>query len=275
MKKMIDGGIMKIIIIAPKGKMGRLITKIAAESENIEIVAGIGHPGKDYIGVDIGIAAGIGKHAGALVVDNLDHVIDECDVIIDFSNVELSMSVMDKAVKHHKALVCGTTGFSEHDVEKIHKASKKIPLLFASNTSRIVNLMNILLELTAKVIGNYSDIEIIEMHDAFKKDAPSGTSKEMGEVIAHAIGKELKDIAVFGRSGMGERVPGTIGYHSLRAGDISSSHTVMFGLMGERLEITHHAYNWECFARGACEGALFLENKPAGLYSMKDVLKIS
>lgn len=265
---------MKIIIIAPKGKMGRLITLVAAENDKLEIVAGVGHPGRDYIGEDIGFAAGTGQTVGALVADNIEDVIEKCDAVIDFSNAELSMKVVEAAVKHNKALVCGTTGFSEEDVEKIHEASKKIPLLYASNTSRVVNLMNILLDLTAKAIGKFSDIEIIEMHDALKKDAPSGTSKEMGEVIAHAMEKELKDIAVFGRSGMGERIPGTIGYHSLRAGDISSSHTVMFGLMGERLEITHHAYNWECFARGACEGALFLENKPAGLYNMKDVLHI-
>lgn len=265
---------MKLIIIAPNGKMGRLITKVSSENNELEIVAGVGNPGKEYIGQDIGMVAGLGRNVGALVVDNLEHVINECDVIVDFSNVELSMKVMETAVKYKKSLVCGTTGFSVDDIEKIHEASKEIPLLFASNTSRIVNLMNTLLEITAKTIGELSDIEIIEMHDAFKKDAPSGTSKEMGEIIAHAIEKELKDVAVHGREGSGERIPGSIGYHSVRAGDISSSHTVMFGLMGERLEITHHAYNWECFARGACEGVLFLKDKGPGLYGMKDVLKL-
>lgn len=274
MIKMAFGGNMKVTVIAPKGKMGKLITKVLSENKDFEIVAGVGRPGSEYIGYDIGIAAGLGQPLGAPVVDNLENVIDNCDVIIDFSNVELSMKVIESAVKHNKALVCGTTGFSDENVKTIYKASEKIPLLFASNTSRVVNLMNILLEITAKAIGNISDIEIIEMHDALKKDAPSGTSKEMGDVIANAMDRELKDIAVYRRFGMGERVPGTIGYHSLRAGDISSSHTVMFGLMGERLEITHHAYNWECFARGACEGALFLKNKKPGLYNMKDVLKI-
>ncbi len=265
---------MKLIIIAPRGKMGRLITKIANEIEELEITAGIGHPGGNYIGEDIGIVTGLGQRIGALVVDDLADVIDDCDVIIDFSNIELSMKVIETAVKYNKAVVCGTTGFSEKDIEKIKAASEKIPLLHASNTSRVVNLMNMLLEIAAKSIGELSDIEIIEMHDALKKDAPSGTSKEMGEIIAKAMNKELKNIGVYGRNGAGERIPGTIGYHSIRSGDISSSHTVMFGLMGERLEITHHAYNWECFARGACEGALFLQNKDPGLYSMKDVLKI-
>lgn len=265
---------MKIIIIAPKGKMGRLITKVSSEYKDLEIVAGLGRPGSDYIGQDIGIVAGLGRKIGALVVDNLEDVIREYDAIIDFSTAELSMEVLDMAVKHKKSLVCGTTGFSEADLEKFHEASKEIPFLFASNTSRIVNLMYRLLEITAKAIGSISDIEIIEMHDAFKKDAPSGTSKEMGEIIAQAMEKELKDIAVHGRVGAGERIPGTIGYHSVRSGDISSSHTVMFGLMGERLELTHHAYSFECFARGACDGVLFLKDKAPGFYGMKDVLKL-
>ena len=116
------------------------------------------------------------------------------------------------------------------------------------------------------------DIEILEMHDQWKKDAPSGTSKEMGEIMAHALGKELSNIAVYGREGESPREPGTIGYHSLRAGNIPSSHTVFFGGMGERLEITHHSYNWECFARGACDCAAYLDGKAPGFYSIKDVL---
>ena len=150
----------------------------------------------------------------------------------------------------------------------------EIPVVYAANTSRVVNLMYTLLEIAANAIGNNADIEIIEMHDRNKKDAPSGTSKEMGEVIAKALDKSLKEIAVHGRQGEGARVPGTIGYHSLRAGDISSSHTVLFGLQGERLEITHHAHNWECFAQGACEAAAFIYGKEPGLYTVKDVLNL-
>ena len=123
-------------------------------------------------------------------------------------------------------------------------------------------------------VGNELDIEILEMHDQWKKDAPSGTSKEMGEIMAHALGKELKDIAIYGREGASPRDPGTIGSPSLRAGNIPSSHTVYFGGMGERLEITHHSYNWECFARGACDCAAYLDGKDAGFYTIKDVLNI-
>ena len=135
--------------------------------------------------------------------------------------------------------------------------------------------MNKLLELVAQTVGSDLDIEILEMHDQWKKDVPSGTSKEMGEIMANALGKELDDIAVYGREkGENPRKPGTIGYHSLRAGNIPSSHTVYFGGLGERLEITHHSYNWECFARGACDCAAYLEGKGPGYYTIQDVLKL-
>ena len=184
------------------------------------------------------------------------------------------MEVLAAAIAHKKALVCGTTGFSEDEFEAFKKASQIIPMLYAANTSKLVNVMNKLLEFVTKTVGKELDIEILEMHDQWKKDAPSGTSKEMGEVMAHALGKELKDIVVYGREGVSPRETGTIGYHSLRAGNIPSSHTVYFGGMGERLEITHHSYNWECFARGACDCAIYLKDKEPGFYSIKDVLKL-
>lgn len=265
---------MKLIVTAPKGKMGKLITKIAAERDDLELVCGIGPKGRDYIGKDLGAAAAIGYDIGVPVVDDLEAVIDDCDVIIDFSTKEYAGEVLRLAVEHKKALVCGTTGFSEEEMDRFKEASKSIPMLYAANTSKLVNVMNKLLELTAKAVGGETDIEIIEMHDQWKKDAPSGTSKEMGEIMASALGKELKEIAVYGREGACPREPGTIGYHSVRAGNIPSSHTVFFGGMGERLEITHHSYNWECFARGACDCAAFLEGKEPGYYTIQDVLKL-
>ena len=148
-------------------------------------------------------------------------------------------------------------------------------MLYAANTSKLVNVMNKLLEMVSRTVGDELDIEILEMHDQWKKDVPSGTSREMGEIMAHALGKELEDIAVYGREkGENPRKPGTIGYHSLRAGNIPSSHTVYFGGLGERLEITHHSYNWECFARGACDCAAYLEGKEAGFYTIQDVLNL-
>lgn len=265
---------MKLIIVGPKGKMGKLITKIAAERDDLELIAGVGPVGRDYIGKDIGTVAAIGYEVGVPVVDDLESIIEDCDVIIDFSTKEMAMNVAKLAVAHQKALVCGTTGFSSEEFTEFEKAAETIPMLYAANTSKLVNIMNKLLELVTKAVGNELDIEILEMHDQWKKDAPSGTSKEMGEVMAHALGKELKDIAVYGREGVSPREHGTIGYHSLRAGNIPSSHTVYFGGMGERLEITHHSCNWECFARGACDCAAFLKDKPAGFYTIKDVLNL-
>lgn len=265
---------MRLIVTAPKGKMGKLITKIAAERDDLELVCGIGPKGRDYIGKDLGAVAAVGYDIGVPVVDDLEAVIDGCDVIIDFSTKEYAGEVLRLAVEHKKALVCGTTGFSGEEMERFREAAGTIPMLYAANTSKLVNVMNKLLSLTAKAVGNETDIEIIEMHDQWKKDAPSGTSREMGEIIASALGKELGEIAVYGRRGADPRKPGTIGYHSVRAGNIPSSHTVFFGGMGERLEITHHSYNWECFARGACDCAAFLEGREPGYYTIQDVLDL-
>ncbi|HMM22318.1 MAG TPA: 4-hydroxy-tetrahydrodipicolinate reductase [Selenomonadales bacterium] len=263
---------MNIIIIAPRGKMGRLITKSVAARGDMRIVAGIAPAGRDYCGRDIGLLAGLGEEVGAPVVDNLAAVIDGCDIIIDYSTVETSLAVAELAVKHRKAVVCGTTGFTPGQWERLREAARQIPFLYGANTSRVINLLYGVLAMLAEKFADAADIEIIEMHDRDKKDAPSGTSRELGHALAKGLGKPFDDIAVFGRSGHSPRQPGTIGYHSVRAGDISSSHTVMFGFKAERLEITHHAHNWECFAEGACNCARFLAGKPAGWYTVQDVL---
>lgn len=263
---------MKVIVIAPRGKMGKLITQVAASRDDMELVGAVAPSGRDYIGTDLGTVAMVGRELGVPVTDNLESVIGACDVIIDFSTKEMGMEVLDLAVAHKKALVCGTTGFSPEEMKRFQDAAREIPMLYAANTSRLVNVMNKLLEMVVSTLKDDIDIEILEMHDQWKKDAPSGTSKEMGEIMAHALGKELSDVAVYGREGVSPREPGTIGYHSLRAGNIPSSHTVFFGGMGERLEITHHSYNWECFARGACDCAAYLADKNPGFYTIQDVL---
>ncbi|MFT5871985.1 MAG: 4-hydroxy-tetrahydrodipicolinate reductase [Clostridium sp.] len=265
---------MNVIVIGPKGKMGKLIVKVVSSRQDMKLLYAIGPKGRDYISKDLGNTYNLGESIATTIVDDLDKVIDECDVIIDYSNPSTSMKVLESSLKTKKAVVCGTTGFSVEQLDRIKEISTKIPIVYAANTSRVINLMYSLLEIAASAIGNAADIEIIEMHDRNKKDAPSGTSKEMGEVIAKALDKSLDEIAVYGRQGEDARVPGTIGYHSIRAGDISSSHTVLFGLQGERLEITHHAHNFECFAVGACEAASFIYGKDPGLYTVKDVMNL-
>ena len=231
---------MKVIVTAPRGKMGKLITQVAASRDDMELVAGIGPKGRDYIGTDLGTVAMVGKELHVPVVDDLESVIDKCDVIIDFSTKEMAMEVLDLAIRHKKGLVCGSTGFSDEEMKRFEDAASSIPMLYAANTSKLVNVMNKVLEFITKTVGEELDIEILEMHDQWKKDAPSGTSKEMGETMAHALGKELSDIAVYGREGVSPREPGTIGYHSLRAGNIPSSHTVFFLSLIHISEPTRH-----------------------------------
>lgn len=262
----------KLVIIGPKGKMGKLIAKFAYENKEIQIVGAVAPAGRDYIDEDVGIVCNLGKQIGSLVYDDLNDIIQNCDVIVDYTSPQVSMDVLKTAVKYKKPVVCGTTGFSKEEFDSIKDFSNNIPILYAANTSRLVNLMYKILEVLTKSIGEEADIEIVEMHDRFKKDAPSGTSKEMGIIISNALNKEFEDLAVFGRSGSGERIENSIGYHSIRSGDISSSHTVMFGLMGERLEITHHAYNWNCFAQGACKSIIYINGKEVGLYNVEDIL---
>ncbi|MGL5257724.1 MAG: 4-hydroxy-tetrahydrodipicolinate reductase [Proteocatella sp.] len=264
----------KVVVVAPKGKMGRLIIQTISERDDMMLIGSIAPEGRDYIGEDSGFISRLGVKLNAPVFSNLDEIIPHCDVIIDFSMTDVSLNILNKAIEYKKSLVCGTTGFSNFEMSLFEDASKFIPILYAANTSKAVNCMHKLLETASKILGNESDIEIIEMHDNKKLDAPSGTSKEMGHIIAENLDIDFDTAAKYGRSGKGIRNKNEIGYHSIRSGDISSSHTVIFGMMGERLEITHHAYNWLCFARGACDCAKFLQDKQNGLYKVSDVITI-
>lgn len=262
----------KIIITAPTGKLGKLIVLQALDREDIKVIGGLGRRGAAYIGEDLGTLTGYGRETGAVVHGHLDSIIEEADMVVDFSQVDLSMEVLDSCLRYKKALVCGTTGFSQEQIEKIHRASEEIPLMYAANTSKAVNLMNHILELIAKNLGDQSQVDIIEMHDKLKLDAPSGTSLEMGETIAQAMGLDFEKSIQYGKEGRGIREDDKIVYHSIRSGDISSSHKVIFGLMGERMEIVHHAHNWNCFAKGALDCAAFMHKKTKGLYSVQDIM---
>ena len=264
----------KTIIVGPRGKMGQLITQVAATDEAFQLIAGVGPNGRDYIGQDLGQVALLGRVLDVPVVGDLADVIDSCDLIIDFSTKEMGLETLRLAKKHKKALVCGTTGFDPDEREQFREAGKEIPVLYAANTSKLVNVMNKLLQIAAAALGEETDIEIVEMHDRWKKDAPSGTSKEIGEIIARELGAEISELAVYGREGTGERQAGSIGYHSLRMGNTPSSHTVFFGGAGERLEISHHSTDWRGFAKGACDCAIFLAKQPPGYYTVSDALGI-
>ena len=262
---------MRIAVTAPRGKMGSLIIQAIASRPQHTLASVIAPAGRDYLGQDAGLLCGVGRPLGVLITDDWDAALAHADVLIDFSTVETARIAVDHAIKNSVAVICGTTGFSEVDQYLFLKASKAIPVLRAANTSRVIFLMKQLLDQAARELKDKADIEIVEMHDRNKLDSPSGTSKELGHTLCEAAGLDFEKACVYGRSGHGQRSKGEIGFHSLRSGDISSSHTVLFGLLGERLEITHHAHNWRCFAEGSLDCAEFLDGKGPGLYTVEDV----
>ena len=263
---------MKIVITAPSGKMGKLVVREALKRpDDFTIVGAVGNPCRDYIGKDIS-AATHGEEVGAKIYGNIEEIIAECDGVVDFSTVELSMQVVEACVKHHKPLLLGTTGFSAEQEKIIEEAGEHIAIAESHNTSKAVNLVYELLKTITAVLGKESDVDIVEMHDNKKLDAPSGTSKVMGHIIADELGVDWDEKAVFGRKGRGIRGEKEITYHSLRSGNISSSHTVVFGMDGERLELTHHAYDFGTFAKGSLDCILFLKDKAPGMYSSQEAL---
>ncbi|MGI6211933.1 MAG: 4-hydroxy-tetrahydrodipicolinate reductase [Anaerovoracaceae bacterium] len=260
---------MKLIITAPNGKMGRIITQAAAERTNIEIVGAVGPKGRPYIGKDVADVTQLSQPLGVPVTDSIASVIGKADAVIDFSTVEESMEVLAACRQAGTALACGTTGFSPEQRQQFRDAAQDAPVMLAANTSRMVNVMYRLLEIAAKSLDG-ADIELIEMHDNTKLDAPSGTAGEMGRILAEARGQDPESTAVYGRQGICPREPGTIGYHSIRGGDLISHHTVSFFGTGEWLEIAHHSDNFRCFAEGAIDCAEFLSTKENGWFTAKD-----
>ncbi len=241
----------RVAINGSKGKMGQTLV----EAVNLNTNASLG--------------AALDKG------DNLNDSLQDFDVLIDFSRPEASLNAISICKNSGKAMVIGTTGFSDEELEVINQAATQIPIVFAPNMSVGVNLTLKLLETSAKVIGHDSSIEIIETHHRYKVDSPSGTALKMGEVVANALGRDLADCAIYGREGIDEpRDLNTIGFSSIRGGDVVGDHTVTFFMDGERVEITHKASSRMIYANGAVRAANWLSDKPSGLYSMQDVLEL-
>ena len=272
----------KTVITAPRGAMDSLCVQECFKHPDIEVIGCVGTPGKDYIGTDAGHVCGLGFDIGALVYDDIEAVmadgqvlIDACDVVIDYSAIALSMDVLEKCVKHHKALLCGTTGFSDEQLEAFAKASQQIPIMQTANTSYVVTVMKKLLREAAAMLKDKAGMEIIELHSDTKLDAPSGTAIELAqEMVAGMTGVEADTWEV--KREDGKMTLGDVTFHSVRAGNTPSSHHVLFGCQGEMFQITHDAYDWRCYAIGACDAALFLGGKLAagktGSYSMMDLV---
>ncbi|MFI3189696.1 4-hydroxy-tetrahydrodipicolinate reductase [Crenothrix sp. D3] len=265
----------RIAIVGASGRMGLCLIKAVLLTKNASLTAVVSRPDSIAIGKDAGELAGIGA-AGIQVVADLAAVMDEFDVLIDFTRPDASLVFIEQCRRAGKKVVIGTTGYSDDQKAQINKAAEDIAIVLAPNFSVGVNLSLKLLEMAAKVMGDTTDIEIIEAHHRHKVDAPSGTALRMGEVIANTLGRDLKDCAIYGREGnTGERDAKTIGFSTIRAGDIVGEHTVMFADDGERLEITHKASSRMTFANGAVRAAVWLADKDRGLYDMQDVLGLS
>ena len=248
------------------GRMGSRIIHLIAADPTVALGAAIDRPDHLHLGHDAGVLIGLGPLGEPLRADLHKSV----DVVIDFSTPEATLPLAKRCAQGGIPLVVGTTGFDPEQRRELEAFAKTIPLFISANFSKAVNLLFRLAGEAAKALGDEADIEIVERHHHFKKDAPSGTALKIAEVVSKAIGSTQ---FVHGRSGIvGERPKGEIGLHALRTGDNPGEHTVIFGLMGDCLEISHRALNRDGFARGALDAAKFLAGKPPGLYTMEDLL---
>lgn len=261
-----------LAIFGANGRMGRVLIEAIQKDDLAQLSAASVRQGSSLVGADVGELAGLGK-LGLAVVSDFDTTLNSIDVFIDFTLPAAIEANLAFCVKHHKAIVIGTTGLNQQQKDALNEAAQHIPIVFAANYSVGINLLLNLVRKTASIMGDTADIEIIEAHHRFKKDAPSGTAVAIGEAIADELNRDLSQCAIYGREGdTGEREQKTIGFATVRGGDVIGDHTVLFADIGERLEITHKASSRLTFAKGAVKAANWLVNQPAGLYDMADVL---
>jgi len=262
----------RIAVVGAGGRMGRSLIQAVSESEGLSLGAATERTGSPLLGRDAGEQAGI-ETLGVALVEDLQSVLDRFDVLIDFTAPAATLAHLDICRRSGKRMVIGTTGFSEREKQQLAEAANEIAIVFAPNMSVGVNLCFKLLETAARVLGDEADVEIIEAHHRHKVDAPSGTALRMGEVIAETLGRDLKQCAVYGREGKtGPRDGATIGFETIRAGDVVGEHSVWFAMEGERVEIAHKASNRMNFANGAARAAGWIAKQEKGLYDMQDVL---
>ena len=261
-----------IAILGVAGRMGRALVEAVQESPDTVLAGATVRDGSQFVDADVGAIAGLGV-TGVLATTVLD---DSCDVIIDFTSVDALEANLQLATQLRRPLVVGTTGLSEAQKRLLSEAARQIPIVFAPNMSVGVNVLIDIVSRVAGLLGDDYDVEIIETHHRFKKDAPSGTALRLGEAAADALGRSLKECAVYGREGhTGERTKREIGFETIRGGDVVGDHTVLFAGLGERVELTHKASSRLTFATGAVKAAVWLADKPPGLYDMRNVLGLS
>ena len=262
----------RIAVLGATGRMGRAIIQAAAQNPQVKLTAALDRAGNPLLGQDAAALAGL-PATGVQVTDSLDAVIKDFDVLIDFSRPEGTLAVLPACLQHGKALVIGTTGFAPEQKAEVLAAARKIPVCMSANYSIGVNVTLRLLELAAKTLGDAYDVEIVEAHHKHKIDAPSGTALRMGEAVAAGLNRDLQDCAVYERYGnTGARDSKTIGFATIRGGDVVGDHTVMFLGDGERVEISHKATSRMNFSNGAVRAAAWISQRGPGLYEMRDVL---
>ncbi len=261
----------KAIVVGAAGKMGGRIIQMIKETPSIRLYGAVERPDHPSIGKDVGEIIGLGRMGVALEAGM--EKVKGGDVIINFTTPEASLQSLEFAKEAGLAAVIGTTGLSPQQTERMKELSKNVRCVFSPNMSVGVNVMFKVVQEVARVLGSEYDIEILEAHHRMKKDSPSGTAVKLGELIGKAMGRDFSRVGIYGRKGIvGERTKEEIGMQVIRAGDIVGEHTVLFGGIGERLEIIHRAHSRDNFARGAVRAALWVVNQPNGLYDMQDVL---
>lgn len=261
----------RIAIAGASGRMGRMLIEAALNDEQAVLASAFDREDSSFIGRDAGEL--VGTACGVSIVADARAAIAAADCVIDFTRPEGSLEHLELARELGKAVVIGTTGFSAEDKARIAEAAQTIPVVFAPNMAVGVNAVFRLLEVAAGILNSGYDVEVIEAHHRFKVDAPSGTALRMGEIVARELGRDLEKCAIYGREGVtGERDAQTIGFSTIRGGDVVGDHTVLFAGLGERIEITHKSGSRMPYATGALRAAHFLSGRKAGLFDMQDVL---
>ena len=262
---------MKIAIAGATGRMGKMLIEAVLNTPDAQLVGALEHTGSTQVGEDAG--AFLGKKTGVTITTDIAAALSGAEYLIDFTRPEGTMAHLAVAQKTGSKMIIGTTGLNAEQLDSLKIASKNLAIVFAPNMSVGVNVTFKLLEVAAKMLSEGYDIEVIEAHHRHKVDAPSGTALRMGEVIAEALGEKLDEVAVFAREGhTGERKQGSIGFATIRGGDIVGDHTVLFAGEGERIEISHKSSSRQSYAQGSLRAARFLQKQPTGLFDMQDVL---
>jgi 4-hydroxy-tetrahydrodipicolinate reductase len=262
----------RVAVAGASGKMGGRLVHLVHQSDDMELAGGLERPGHPSLGKDLGEVVGLGM-IGVPLVDDLNALVPKIDLLFEFTIPEASLEHLRVMANHAKAMVLGTTGFTAAQLTEVQTLARRLPLFMAPNMSPAINVMYKLISDAARLLGTDFDVEIVEAHHRYKVDAPSGTAVRMAEILAQTLERDLEKVGVYGRKGIvGQRKDEEIAVLSIRAGDLTGDHTVVFGGIGERLEIIHRTQSRDAFGRGALRAARWIIQQKPGLYDMQDLL---